>query len=91
MSLRLLVANYGRPVLAKQIAAAGSVYFDFAMLEAPGHLARLMDEVSSERVVFGSHFPLFYFEAAVLKVKETALSDAQSKAVLSENARRFLK
>lgn len=89
--LRLLVSNYGRPLLAKQIAAAGSVYFDFAMLEGPGHLARLLDDVSPERVVFGSHFPLFYFEAAVLKVKETGLSDALVKAVLSENARRFLK
>ncbi|MEO7650702.1 MAG: amidohydrolase family protein [Bryobacteraceae bacterium] len=88
--LRLLVSNYGHPTLAKQIAAAGKVYFDFAMLEGPGHLARLLDDVSQERVVFGSHFPLFYFEAAVLKVKEAGLNEAQTKAVFTDNARRFL-
>jgi predicted TIM-barrel fold metal-dependent hydrolase len=75
--LRLVILNYNPPVLAKQLAAAGQVYFDFAMLEGLGALRRLMDDVSPKRVLFGSHFPLFYFESAALKMKESGIDPAE--------------
>ena len=43
-----------------------------------------------ERVVFGSYSPMFYFESALLKVREAALPEVQNDAVFSGNARRLL-
>jgi hypothetical protein len=66
------------------------VYFDFAMVEGPGGVERLRRKVSAQRVVFGSNFPLYYFESAVLKVREAALPDEEQRAVLEGNAHRLL-
>jgi len=41
-------------------------------------------------VLFGSNYPLFYFESAMLKVRESGFTDNERKAVLEENARRLL-
>jgi len=69
---------------------AGKLYSDFANLESLGGLARLLDRVGSERVVFGSHFPLFYPESALLKMRESALKDEDVQAVQYRNARKLL-
>jgi predicted TIM-barrel fold metal-dependent hydrolase len=75
--------------LAVQIRA-GDVSVEIAMLEGAGGLARLLDEIPLERVLFGSHAPCFYFEAALLKLQESALTPAQIAALSHENARRWL-
>jgi predicted TIM-barrel fold metal-dependent hydrolase len=40
--------------------------------------------------VFGSHFPLFYFESAALKMREAGFSPANAKTIAEDNARRLL-
>ena len=72
------------------LAQAGEVYFDLSMVEGVGGVARLAERVSLERVLFGSHYPLFYFESALLKVQESSLSDVQQKKIFEENARNLL-
>lgn len=72
------------------VASAGEVYFEFSMVEGIGGVARLAQRVSLERVLFGSNFPLFYFEAALLKVQESGLDETQKHALFERNARRFL-
>jgi predicted TIM-barrel fold metal-dependent hydrolase len=89
-ALRLVVLNAARDPLRQKIAAAGNVYFDIAMVEGVGGVGVLASEVSSQRVVFGSHFPLFYFQSAALKIKEAGFSAADEKAILEDNARRLL-
>lgn len=66
------------------------VVFDLAMQEQLAGLRVLIDAVGLERVVFGSYSPMFYFEAAALKLRESALTHAETAAVLSGNARRLL-
>ena len=88
-SLRLLILNQGAWPGRKQLAAAGQVFFDFAMVEHVGGVADLAAEVSRDRVVFGSHFPLYYLQSAVLKVREAGFSDADTQAVCMDNARRI--
>jgi predicted TIM-barrel fold metal-dependent hydrolase len=89
--LRLMVLNSNRPPVAKQLSAAGLVYFDVAMVESVGGVTKLAGEVSAARVVFGSHSPFFYFESAALKVKEAGLAEADSRAVMESNAAELLR
>ena len=92
-AIRLVILNcYPQLELSELagVAPAGQVYFDLAMVEGVGGVARLVQSVSPERVLFGSHFPFFYLESAFLKMKESGLPDAQKKAVHSENALRLL-
>jgi predicted TIM-barrel fold metal-dependent hydrolase len=91
--LRLVVLNC-HPTLPvdrlQKLSSAGQVYFDFARLERVETVARLAAQVSFARVLFGSNYPLYYFESALLKVQESGLTEAQAKAVFEENARQLL-
>ena len=60
------------------------------MLEGIEGVARLMEELPPERVLFGSNFPLFYFEAALLKVQESGLPEDKKRMLFEGNARRIL-
>jgi uncharacterized protein len=91
--LQLVILNiYPQLQLDKlrPLTSAGQVYFDFAMVERIGALARLADQLSFPRVLFGSNYPLYYFESALLKVQESSLTEDQSRAVCEGNARHLL-
>ncbi|HEY3838565.1 MAG TPA: amidohydrolase family protein [Bryobacteraceae bacterium] len=90
-SLRLVILNLGSGQSRKQLAAAGQVFFDFAMVEHVGGVAELAAEVSRDRVVFGSHFPLYYLQSTMLKVREAGFSDTDAEAVCVANARQILR
>ena len=92
-NLRVVLLNWSRAVNAARLAklsAAGQVYFDIATLEGVGGVAKLLKQVPPERVVFGSYAPFFYFESALLKLKESTLSEEELMAIRSGNARRLL-
>jgi predicted TIM-barrel fold metal-dependent hydrolase len=90
---RIVLLNWSRGVsgapLAK-LSAAPQVHFDIATLEGVGGVANLLKQVPADRVVFGSYAPFFYFESALLKLKESALSESQLSAIRADNARRLL-
>jgi uncharacterized protein len=89
---RLVLLNWFRGVksaLFPKLAAADQVYFDIGTMEGVGGVANLLKQVPAERVVFGSHAPFFYLESAVLKLKESVLSESELTAVRSGNARRL--
>lgn len=79
-----------RPEGTLALARAGKVFFDFAMVEGVGGLARFLERTGNDRVLFGSHFPLFHLESALLKVRESALKPAEAQAVHSATARTLL-
>jgi predicted TIM-barrel fold metal-dependent hydrolase len=90
-ALRVVILNGNRLPQPKQLSAAGNVSFDIAMVEGVGGVARLANEVSPNRVLLGSLFPLFYFESSDLKVKEAGLPEDQERAIREGNARALLK
>jgi predicted TIM-barrel fold metal-dependent hydrolase len=66
------------------------VLLDIATLEGVGGIAGLIQNVSPNQVVFGSHFPLFSLESAVLKMRESELTADQTAAISHGNAQRML-
>jgi predicted TIM-barrel fold metal-dependent hydrolase len=92
-STRLILLNWWPALRGPQIrplADAGELYFDLAMLEGIEGVARLVEQIPAERVLFGSNFPLFYFEAALLKVQESGLPETVKTRLFEGNARRIL-
>lgn len=86
--LRLVILNglmHLRQDLVDKLAAA-SVSFDIATLEGIAGLARLLKTVPLERILLGSHFPFFSWEAAKLKLQESALARFQVEAITEKNA-----
>jgi len=76
---RVQLLNANRPV-------AAGVATDFAMVEGVHGLRNLAGALPG-RVLFGSYYPCFYFESAVLKLKESGLD---RKPIETENALRLL-
>ena len=72
------------------LCKAENVYFDMAKNEGIGGLEALLAATGPDRVVFGSHYPFFYFESALLKVRESDLTASQKTALTEGNAGRLL-
>lgn len=91
--LRLILLNaLGgiRPDALRPIVEAAEVYFEISMLEGIGGVARILQDLPVNRILFGSHSPLFYFESATLKLRESPLTADQLKRIRSYNARELL-
>jgi predicted TIM-barrel fold metal-dependent hydrolase len=92
-STRLLLLNWWPALRGERIrllADSGEVYFDLAMLEGIEGVARLVEQLPPERILFGSNSPLFYFEAALLKLQESGLPEGGKTMLFDGNARRIL-
>lgn len=76
------------PLLAR-LAGLG-VGVELATLEGVAGLEGLLAKLPDLRIAFGSHTPYFYFEAALLKLQESALTAAQLQAIRSGHARQLL-
>lgn len=91
--LRLVLLNaLGRlrPEEITRLSGAGQVYFEISMLEGVGGVGRLLGRHGVSRILFGSHFPFFILESAILKLRESELTAGQMQAVTSKNAERLL-
>ena len=92
-SVRLALLNWWPALRGQQLeplADAGAVYFDIATVEGIEGIARLVERLPPERVLFGSNFPLFHFEAALLKMQESGLPEDKKTLLFEGNARRIL-
>jgi len=76
--------------LAERILALPNVYADTAQVDGLDAVKVLVDKGLGERLVFGSHAPLFIPHAAIGRVI-TDVSDDVAEAILGGNALRLLK
>lgn len=72
------------------LARAGRIHFDFANVESVGGLGKMVQRLGRDRILFGSHFTLFYPESALFKMRESALKDEDVQAIQHANARALL-
>jgi predicted TIM-barrel fold metal-dependent hydrolase len=90
---RVMILNWTHVTAGKPVVLTlqkTDVLFDIAMLEGIAGLETVLHDLSTERLCFGSYAPVFYFEAAKLKLQESELTDAQIEAISQSNSRRFL-
>lgn len=91
--LRIMLLNWTPSLRGRSLeplVSAGTVLFDISTVEGIEGVARLVERLPPDRVVFGSNFPLFYFEAALLKVQESGLPDQRKSRLFEGNARQLL-
>jgi predicted TIM-barrel fold metal-dependent hydrolase len=87
--LRLVLLNALRTLRAdalKELMSLPDVYCELSMLEGVGGVAKLLEQIPVQKLLFGSHAPLFYFQAALLKLKESPLTAEQLTAIRVGNA-----
>jgi predicted TIM-barrel fold metal-dependent hydrolase len=82
---RIMVLNASR-VMSMTALRGLPVWIDIAMLESVGGIENLLKDWPVDKIVFGSHAPFFYWEAARLKLQESELSPAQLAAITHGNA-----
>lgn len=91
-TLRVQLLNAFRTVRLPQAIslAAQRVAFDIAMLDGVEGIANLLKRIPAKHLCFGSYSPVFYFESAALKLRESVFSDAQIEAVRASSARQLM-
>jgi predicted TIM-barrel fold metal-dependent hydrolase len=91
--LRLELLNCTSNISVEQYRAAlaaADVSAEISMVDGIAGLARLVQEIPLQRVLFGSYYPFFYFESALFKMQESGLDEASQKAICEDNARRLM-
>lgn len=91
-TLRVQLLNVHRTLRGAPLLSLASqgVHVDVSNLEGVEGVTLLLSQLPAQRLCFGSFAPVFYFEAAMLKLKESVLDEATLAAVRSGNARRLI-
>lgn len=82
--------NVLRPDALDKLIAAGNLSVEIAALEGIAGIAKLLTHVPQGRVLFGSYSPFFAFESAAGKLQESALGEAQKRAISLGSADRWI-
>jgi predicted TIM-barrel fold metal-dependent hydrolase len=86
---RVMLLNCFRAVrggLLLRLQATRRVWFDLATLEGMAGIGRMLRQLPADRLVFGTAAPFYIPESAVLKLKESKLTQAQLDAITFKNA-----
>lgn len=92
-TLRVLLLNAslrpeGDPI--KRLVGTGRIWIDTAMLEGISAIEKVIATVGPGRLLTGSHAPFYCPDAAPLKLQESALKEADRRAIAEENARSLI-
>jgi len=74
---RIMVLNASAAMIHTALQPAENLWIDIAKLEGCGVLETLLQTWPAQQLAFGSNAPFFYWQAAKLKLQESALTPAQ--------------
>jgi predicted TIM-barrel fold metal-dependent hydrolase len=84
---RVMVLNANASMITTALRGSKNVWLDIAMIEGVGGVENTLIGWPQDKLCFGSHAPFFYWESAGLKMQESVLTDEQTSAIRSGNAR----
>jgi predicted TIM-barrel fold metal-dependent hydrolase len=67
------------------------IFLDSARADSTRGVSALLKAIPGERILFGSHAPFLIQQAAMIRVYESDLSEADNRRLFETNADRFLK
>jgi predicted TIM-barrel fold metal-dependent hydrolase len=91
--LKLVLLNWFRAIKGETLVTLSKnpgVWFDIALVEEVGGISKLLRNLPSDRIVFGSHAPFYYLESALLKLKESPLTPKVLTSIRHGAAERIL-
>ncbi len=80
----------GKPKLERKAALPQNMWIELSFFEHESSLASAIKLFPVKRLLFGTHTPLFYPRANVLKVKNAEVPESVKEAVLRTNAEKLL-
>lgn len=87
---RVMVLNASALMVTTALRGCTRLWMDFAMLEGAGGVERLLQSWPPNKLCFGSHSPVFYWESAQLKMQESAIEGEALTAITRKNAAQAL-
>jgi hypothetical protein len=82
---RIMVLNASASMIHTQLQPRPNLWIDIAKLEGCGVIETLLKTWPAQQLAFGSNAPFFYWQAANLKLRESALNTTQTNALLQSN------
>jgi len=79
-----------RPELPHKASLPDNVWIELSFFEFESSFATALKLFPVERLLFGTHTPLFYARANILKIKNSEAPESAKTAVLAENAQKLL-
>lgn len=92
-SARVILSGVGYRTLGEALMvmkAHPHVYLETHLLTSADGIERVVDEIGSDRLLFGSRAPLLYFSSAYLRLRFADIGVADRDAVLAGNFSRLL-
>lgn len=88
--VEILCLNSYLPEARELGRRTSNILVDIAFAEWLFTMELMLEDLSSERIFFGSHTPLLITKSAVMKLTDSLIDDDLKRKIATENARRFL-
>lgn len=88
---RVMLLNANAAMVLRHLQNCPNTWLDFAMIEGVGGVGNLLKSWQTDRLVFGSFAPVFYWESAQLKMQESGLDVGQMQDIQWQNASALVK
>jgi uncharacterized protein len=65
------------------------MFCDTSWIEGVNSMKRSVDAIGIEKILFGSHSPLFYMESQIFKIRRSGLSESEQGMIFHDNFKRY--